>query len=694
MPDSVLHHARTCEFSTAALRELASLLPADDAVLDRLLELTVRDRDELGFTHMVLAAVSDGRPVDAAHLVEGSPLLPNPAILAAVAIHCSGDVPEALVEAVGRGKMGWEREAVALLTAGWWSREHREGELPPHLLARARKLARLTFGQPLTQLPLVALAELLDDAQLRKELPGSEHAGLRDDARRLREVLFDRVQGAPLAPVPERAPPRIQSGYTVRRAVERIGRNEPCPCGSGRKYKRCCYDADQERLRHSSDVPGVTVEELRGNPEVHLNSDRLQRMRSYELARLAFDQVPAELHRALLSQLNMFREFGAAIRFFEVVGCPEELVDYLVEAVDLAATNGDTEAVRRLISLRDELVPDAPRPNLGAELLAAENGPDPQLARLEAEADRLLREEKSYELVDFSCSIVSSPVPALGILLARGVLPLAALWDQPVLEEAIIDARDRLGLPLDDPIEDVASALFSATSPVAEEQNDDLAQSRQILGEKNAEVRTLRAELATVRHQLETAEERHASPLPPEPTAPAPLAPAPDPAVNELRRRVASLKGDLKQRHQERNQLRRELHSTQQRLEELRSQPPPGEGTEVFEAEAQEEALVLPEEAATSQPVRVPSYPPKFLAELETLPDGVVRSALRLIGGLAAGDAAAFQGARRLKRDRDIWRQKVGASHRLLFRLGPRRLETLALVTRQEFERAVKRLTS
>jgi uncharacterized protein YecA (UPF0149 family) len=22
-------------------------------------------------------------------------------------------------------------------------------------------------------------------------------------------------------------------------AVEKVGRNEPCPCGSGKKYKRC-----------------------------------------------------------------------------------------------------------------------------------------------------------------------------------------------------------------------------------------------------------------------------------------------------------------------------------------------------------------------------------------------------------------------------------------------------------------------
>ena len=24
------------------------------------------------------------------------------------------------------------------------------------------------------------------------------------------------------------------------RGVEKIGRNEPCPCGSGKKYKKCC----------------------------------------------------------------------------------------------------------------------------------------------------------------------------------------------------------------------------------------------------------------------------------------------------------------------------------------------------------------------------------------------------------------------------------------------------------------------
>jgi preprotein translocase subunit SecA len=28
--------------------------------------------------------------------------------------------------------------------------------------------------------------------------------------------------------------------HTVRRAAPKVGRNDPCPCGSGRKYKKCC----------------------------------------------------------------------------------------------------------------------------------------------------------------------------------------------------------------------------------------------------------------------------------------------------------------------------------------------------------------------------------------------------------------------------------------------------------------------
>jgi len=32
---------------------------------------------------------------------------------------------------------------------------------------------------------------------------------------------------------------KLENGTIVRKA-KKIGRNEQCPCGSGKKYKRCC----------------------------------------------------------------------------------------------------------------------------------------------------------------------------------------------------------------------------------------------------------------------------------------------------------------------------------------------------------------------------------------------------------------------------------------------------------------------
>jgi len=32
----------------------------------------------------------------------------------------------------------------------------------------------------------------------------------------------------------------LETSSTIRRSEQRVGRNDSCPCGSGRKYKDCC----------------------------------------------------------------------------------------------------------------------------------------------------------------------------------------------------------------------------------------------------------------------------------------------------------------------------------------------------------------------------------------------------------------------------------------------------------------------
>jgi preprotein translocase subunit SecA len=41
----------------------------------------------------------------------------------------------------------------------------------------------------------------------------------------------------PLPPPPE----------TIKSETKDIGRNDPCPCGSGKKYKHCCLKKDEKK---------------------------------------------------------------------------------------------------------------------------------------------------------------------------------------------------------------------------------------------------------------------------------------------------------------------------------------------------------------------------------------------------------------------------------------------------------------
>ncbi len=42
-----------------------------------------------------------------------------------------------------------------------------------------------------------------------------------------------------------------KKSHTLRRTTKKVGRNDPCPCGSGKKYKNCCMKKDQEAERQA-----------------------------------------------------------------------------------------------------------------------------------------------------------------------------------------------------------------------------------------------------------------------------------------------------------------------------------------------------------------------------------------------------------------------------------------------------------
>src|SRR5687768_8286214 len=53
---------------------------------------------------------------------------------------------------------------------------------------------------------------------------------------------------------PRAATPLLRLGDETALSVTRAGRNDPCPCGSGRKYKKCHGEADALALKLARDA--------------------------------------------------------------------------------------------------------------------------------------------------------------------------------------------------------------------------------------------------------------------------------------------------------------------------------------------------------------------------------------------------------------------------------------------------------
>lgn len=85
--------------------------------------------------------------------------------------------------------------------------------------------------------PLAWLAGYVETAALESFAPEAIEAPDAYRARKL-EALGEDVAALHQHWAEERSKPRPVP--TATRAAPRIGRNDPCPCGSGKKYKRCC----------------------------------------------------------------------------------------------------------------------------------------------------------------------------------------------------------------------------------------------------------------------------------------------------------------------------------------------------------------------------------------------------------------------------------------------------------------------
>ena len=684
------------KFSHASVTEIARLLPDEDSELDRWLGEAIHSHDESGFIFLVVAAVHLGKRVDSKHLGAGLSMLPHIHALANVAWNVEGtDIPEQLLAGTRRTIVGYDLHAAALFLAGEWCAEHREGALPPDLLTEARVLARGENLKPLAKAMLISLARRYDDTRILKNL----FPRLPEDSPKYREAIkagenigrqvMEQARGPIFNLVP--ATPKTEiSGITVRRSVDHIGRNDPCPCGSGNKYKRCCFGKHQQRLQLSTDVPGKTYAEIMAAPEEHMTAERLEKMRGHELARIDPTKLDADLLQQFFERLCIFLLLDDVVDKLEKMDPFEEFEAVWNFAMWSAARIDRKDIAERLMRMRADDPPAPEKVEACGQFLLARDDPAAFMRTLEALALKVIETNDGEELVRLAGGLLCSAMKGTGILLCRAAIPLVSKKSAVFLLDRILETREKLNLSPDEPFSDVLDQRFSDDGAAkGSKETEKLREARQKLQTKAAEVNRMKTEMERLHAEIERREQKAADNAA-KPT-PAPAAPVDLEVLRDLREKVSTLKGELKERHEERAVLRRELNTTLNEVEALRENQSHAHGSPA-DHDDNDDHLVLHTAIGGSQPVRLIEFPKKFHHTLGRFPKQVARGAMTLLGRLAAGEPDAFLGVVRLKQRPDTLRARIGIDHRLLFRLEADTIHVVDLIPRQDLERRIKSL--
>jgi hypothetical protein len=706
MDPELRRYIHESNFDRAAFRHIQSRLP-DDAELDRWLEQTAADYAGDEFLWLVLAALDSGRQIDAHHLVKGTAALGAAELVPEIAMKMTGDVPGYLLQAVRDSFISQHGQVYALATAAVIYKDRGEA-IPSSINSAARTLARSDNLESNTLPGLLGLAMLLQDDELKRSLRKhyyrDNEAAWRIKCEGAAREFPDVIRKCGATPVSELIPERgirqlaIGSG-TMRRSVPKLGRNEPCHCGSGKKYKHCCFEADQKRLRQSSDIEGVTKQESQETPEEYLTADRLKRMTVTEVCALDPDRIPSDLLDQYFARLTDWKEFDRAADAAEKIGywlLDEERWESLLF---LSAFYGRRQVTARLLDLRKrallEINVQDMRLDTMHQLLPIDHDPVKSWEWIDSAALSALESGDPDDLRQLAYAVLISRHKALGILLFRGIIPLLSSDEVSSIVDYVLAARNQLSLDPSDPITTIA-AKIAAADKTALETDNALRETKDLLDLKAREAREAkeardRAERDLKRYEQDLARKSQAE-------AAQTRAPEESDRLRELRRKAGNYEQVVREKNAEIKALQRDFDEKALEVEALRNRAQSeGKQAESDSDAATEEALLLPAESATAnvqQPLRTIDFPKQFDQRLNAVPRNVARTALLALGRLAGGEPAAFAGAKRLKACPSITRVRIGIDHRLLFRLLPDRIQVVDLIHRGDLERKVKILAT
>lgn len=688
---ALVRRARTVPLARPAVeafaRELSAKAPLDAAVRAALDAAAIQAAQVIAF-----AAVAAERRLARATVAALLPELDMHEFLPAIASTCGKEAGPLLVEMAAAGTLGLEATLLAVYLAAQWL----DGAPAPRpLITAVRSLLRRELYEDERELVVEAI-RLAADPSLLDQVPEARTPS--KDSAKLRASLLDE----PLACLPDEAPLSAISGYTYRKLDSEPGRNDPCPCGSGQKYKKCHGRAGAEAAAPPS-VSGFSEALLEPGAAARLKADQFAQFRPAELAR--FD--PAELNEAQLvaafDKLLMYRRWEPIERIVDEMerrgtlfaGTP--VANFARDVAVALARAGEIERAERLAERAGSA-----RGEVDLHIALARRAAD-ALARLEAAAVEGLAgdADRAY---DVAFSLLEHS-PALGVLVARGALaPGRDLDNESLLLEAE-SARDRLGVSAEEPYWAVLDAMWSGDGVIAEDApvrrrraagaeapTDEIERMRDEMAEARARAHEAERELRERERGMQELQDRHR-----ELEALVARTGAEDHVrrVDELeserarlRGRIEELKANLKEGTEQRRELRQRLTERSERARPARPDAPAPEAMS-RDSEPDEEGEAVVER---KRPLRVPVFVESAKKHLHDLPADIAAAAVTCAAALAAGAEPTWHEVKRLKRAPDAFSARVGIHHRLLFRARADTIEVIDVVHRRDLPRAIDRL--
>lgn len=640
--------------------------------MEQLIKALIDDSEHEALGILFLVITINRTPVNFNLLISGAKIIDNIYDAFAPFRYLPAEAVPALIQMAESEEISWQRQAYAALMAAYLIRKF---SLEKKELTKTLKKLELDIDTPDALSNIYAAREALDEATDLSEYPYSSY--------------FKK----PMDVLPENRPQKvIASGYTVKRSIAKVNRNAPCPCGSGKKYKKCCMRKD-ESSRISSPEREIVSSENIYQPAKLTGEAFIDNLRPFELVKL----IPGNLDNdQLLWAYRRLSQYGHYEKAYEMLLELESnkedfddghFYDFLYDVFNA----GNLELAEKIIpKIKDESFYDK-------ELIEF------KLYLLKNKAHLQQLEEMCMKCLQYKCEfpelchiMYSAKFPAIFIMFFRTLVASypERFLDIDVLIESVQKARIDLELDeIDDPgieywemLSDSIEQNKQASKQLTEniELKNQLKDTQIKAGKIGLELSRREKEIQKLekrkRDLEESASKEETNKTRQEDTVSA------DEEIERLRRRSKNLQAELKHQQDTRQELRQQIRSSRVTISNLLKEK---KGSDPVEKAASQAAgsRRLPET------IVVPEYLPNFRKQAEQLPAEIVAKALTAANGIVLNKPEVWKQTTSIETYDDLYRVRLGLQYRLMLRWKPGKfLHVLDIIPRNKLETWLKQL--